>query len=51
MVRVKVRSNNVQKAVNLLIVIVAAELTMKVIIVATQILIAPLVDQIVKGLG
>ena len=51
MVRVKVGSNDVQQAVNLLIVIVAAKLTMKVIIVATQILIVPLLDQIVKGLG
>lgn len=51
MVRVKVGSNDVQQAVNLLIVIIAAELTMEVIIVATQILIVPLLDQIVKGLG
>ena len=51
MVRVKVGPNNVEKAFDLIIVVVAAELTMEIIIVATQILIAPLVDQIVKGLG
>ena len=51
MVRVKVGSNDVQQAFNLLIIIIAADLTMEVIIVATQILIVPLLDQIVKGLG
>ena len=51
MVRVKVGSNDVQQAFNLLIVIIAADLTMEVIIVAAQILIVPLLDQIVKGLG
>ena len=44
MVRVKVGPNYVEKAFDLIIVVVAAELTMEIIIVATQILIVPLLD-------
>ena len=51
MIRVKIRSNDVQQAVDLVEIIIAAEFAMEVIIVAAQILIVPLLDQIVKRLG